>query len=150
MTRTSSPLCCVAAAELYGRVLRVNYALPAKVKGGDKGWSTQAVWADADDWCVDRGLHGACMDLGLPTCIAIHPTWGDDGCGGRVACCTTSTVRTPFERTWLAVLTRVYVRARARVWRDAAGTSEALRRPSWTSWRRGSERRRRGRRCRRR
>lgn len=37
-------------AELYGRVLRVNYAQPMKIKGGDKGWSHQAVWADADDW----------------------------------------------------------------------------------------------------
>lgn len=39
-------------AELYGRVLRVNYAQPMKIKGGDKGWSHQAVWADADDWCA--------------------------------------------------------------------------------------------------
>ena len=30
------------------RVLRVNYALPMKIKGGDKGFSHQAVWADAD------------------------------------------------------------------------------------------------------
>ncbi|KAI7840541.1 hypothetical protein COHA_005696 [Chlorella ohadii] len=37
-------------SELYGRVLRVNYAQPNKIKGGDKGWATQAVWADADDW----------------------------------------------------------------------------------------------------
>lgn len=37
-------------AELYGRVLRVNYAQPNKIKGGDKGFATQAVWADADDW----------------------------------------------------------------------------------------------------
>ncbi|KAK2079334.1 hypothetical protein QBZ16_003025 [Prototheca wickerhamii] len=36
--------------ELYGRVLRVNYAQPTKIKGGDKGWASQAVWADADDW----------------------------------------------------------------------------------------------------
>lgn len=36
--------------ELYGRVLRVNYAQPNKIKGGDKGFATQAVWADADDW----------------------------------------------------------------------------------------------------
>jgi peptidyl-prolyl isomerase E (cyclophilin E) len=36
--------------ELYGRVLRVNYAQPMKIKGGDKGWSHQPVWADADDW----------------------------------------------------------------------------------------------------
>lgn len=37
-------------AELYGRVLRVNYAQPMKIKGGDKGFSHQPVWADADDW----------------------------------------------------------------------------------------------------
>lgn len=43
--RPPSPL-----EELYGRVLRVNYAQPSKIKGGDKGWATQAVWADADDW----------------------------------------------------------------------------------------------------
>jgi hypothetical protein len=47
-------------AELYGRVLRVNYAQPAKIKGGDKGWSTQAVWADADDWCAAL-LVGRCF-----------------------------------------------------------------------------------------
>ena len=41
-------------AELYGRVLRVNYAQPSKIKGGDKGWASQAVWADADDWCARR------------------------------------------------------------------------------------------------
>lgn len=23
-----------------------------KIKGGDKGWASQAVWADADDWYV--------------------------------------------------------------------------------------------------
>ena len=39
-----------SAAELYGRVLRVNYAQPTKIKGGDKGWASQAVWADTDDW----------------------------------------------------------------------------------------------------
>ena len=35
-------------SELFGRVLKVNYAQPAKIKGGEKGWSHQAVWADAD------------------------------------------------------------------------------------------------------
>eukprot|EP00803_Ostreobium_quekettii_P005984 evm.model.scf_345.7 EVM.evm.TU.scf_345.7 scf_345:70572-72288(+) len=35
-------------SELYGKVLRVNYAQPMKIKGGDKGWSHQPVWADAD------------------------------------------------------------------------------------------------------
>lgn len=28
----------------------MNYAQPMKVKGGDKGWAHQAVWADADDY----------------------------------------------------------------------------------------------------
>ena len=37
-------------AELYGRVLRCNFAQPMKIKGGDKGFSHQPVWADADDW----------------------------------------------------------------------------------------------------
>lgn len=35
-------------AELFGRVLKVNIAQPMKIKGGDKGWSHQPVWADAD------------------------------------------------------------------------------------------------------
>ncbi|KAG8474547.1 hypothetical protein CXB51_031325 [Gossypium anomalum] len=56
-------------AELYGRVLTVNYALPERIKGGEQGWAAQpkhflgrllprltthfvqnAVWADADTW----------------------------------------------------------------------------------------------------
>ncbi len=37
-------------AELFGRVLKVNFAQPMKIKGGDKGWSHQAVWADADKY----------------------------------------------------------------------------------------------------
>jgi peptidyl-prolyl isomerase E (cyclophilin E) len=37
-------------AELYGRVMRVNFAQPMKIKGGDKGWSHQPVWADADKY----------------------------------------------------------------------------------------------------
>ena len=37
-------------AELYGRVMRVNYAQPMKIKGGDKGWASQPVWADADKY----------------------------------------------------------------------------------------------------
>lgn len=35
-------------AELYGRVLTVNYALPEKIKGGEQGWAAQPIWADAD------------------------------------------------------------------------------------------------------
>ncbi|KAL2622339.1 hypothetical protein R1flu_002544 [Riccia fluitans] len=37
-------------AELYGRVLTVNYAQPIKIKGGEQGWASQPVWADADTW----------------------------------------------------------------------------------------------------
>jgi peptidyl-prolyl isomerase E (cyclophilin E) len=36
------------------RVLRVNYAQPMKIKGGDKGFSHQAVWADADKYLEER------------------------------------------------------------------------------------------------
>ena len=36
------------------RVLRVNYAQPMKIKGGDKGFSHQAVWADADQYLEER------------------------------------------------------------------------------------------------
>ncbi len=32
-------------SELYGRVLRTNYAQPMKIKGGDRGFSHQAVRA---------------------------------------------------------------------------------------------------------
>ncbi|KAF7091804.1 hypothetical protein CFC21_094359 [Triticum aestivum] len=37
-------------AELFGRVLTVNYAFPEKIKGGEQGWAAQPVWADADTW----------------------------------------------------------------------------------------------------
>lgn len=37
-------------AELYGRVLTVNYAQPIRIKGGEQGWASQPVWADADTW----------------------------------------------------------------------------------------------------
>uniref|UniRef100_M0ZP52 Peptidyl-prolyl cis-trans isomerase E n=1 Tax=Solanum tuberosum TaxID=4113 RepID=M0ZP52_SOLTU len=30
-------------AELYGRVLTVNYALPEKIKGGEQGWAAQPI-----------------------------------------------------------------------------------------------------------
>ena len=39
--------------ELYGRVLRCNYAQPMKIKGGEQGWSHQPVWADADQYAAD-------------------------------------------------------------------------------------------------
>jgi peptidyl-prolyl isomerase E (cyclophilin E) len=37
-------------AELYGRVLRCNYAQPQKIRGGETGFSNQPVWADADTY----------------------------------------------------------------------------------------------------
>eukprot|EP00899_Mesostigma_viride_P016096 jgi/Mesvir1/24488/Mv21843-RA.1 len=37
-------------AELFGRVLKVNLAQPLKIKGGEQGWASQPVWADADTW----------------------------------------------------------------------------------------------------
>lgn len=37
-------------AEMYGKVLRVNYAKPLEIKGGEKGFSNLPVWADADTW----------------------------------------------------------------------------------------------------
>ncbi|MQL72922.1 hypothetical protein Taro_005274 [Colocasia esculenta] len=37
-------------AELYGRVLTVNYALPERIKGGEQGWAAHPIWADADTW----------------------------------------------------------------------------------------------------
>ncbi|CAL9077194.1 unnamed protein product [Musa hybrid cultivar] len=37
-------------AELYGRVLTVNYAFPERIKGGEQGWAAQPIWADADTW----------------------------------------------------------------------------------------------------
>lgn len=40
-------------SELYGRVLRCNYAQPMKIKGGEQGWSHQPVWADADQYATD-------------------------------------------------------------------------------------------------
>eukprot|EP00210_Caulerpa_lentillifera_P001251 g1207.t1 len=37
-------------AEFFGRVLRVNYAQPMRIKTGLKGPSKQPVWADADTY----------------------------------------------------------------------------------------------------
>ncbi|KAK4399858.1 hypothetical protein Sango_1091900 [Sesamum angolense] len=37
-------------AELYGRVLTVNYAMPERIKCGEQGWVPQPIWADADTW----------------------------------------------------------------------------------------------------
>mmetsp|Transcript_9356 Transcript_9356/g.41058 ORF Transcript_9356/g.41058 Transcript_9356/m.41058 type:complete len:135 (+) Transcript_9356:16-420(+) len=39
--------------ELYGKVLRCNYAQPRAIKGGNQGWSAQPVWADADKYKED-------------------------------------------------------------------------------------------------
>lgn len=52
-------------------MLRVNYAQPNKIKGGDKGWATQAVWADADDWCAAVGWVDAVRLCWLMTCYAL-------------------------------------------------------------------------------
>ena len=35
-------------SELMGKVLKVNIAQPQRIKGGDKGFSHQPVWADVD------------------------------------------------------------------------------------------------------
>ncbi|KAK6921885.1 RNA recognition motif domain [Dillenia turbinata] len=37
-------------AELYGRVLTVNHALPERIKGGEQGWAAKPIWEDADTW----------------------------------------------------------------------------------------------------
>jgi peptidyl-prolyl isomerase E (cyclophilin E) len=34
--------------------VQVNYAQPMKIKGGDKGWSHQPVWADADEYLAEQ------------------------------------------------------------------------------------------------
>ena len=50
-------------AELYGRVLKVNYSHPNKISGGDKGWASQAVWADVDTWQETKTAHEKLEDL---------------------------------------------------------------------------------------
>jgi len=35
-------------------VLRVNFAQPMKIKGGQQGWSHQPVWADADAYMENQ------------------------------------------------------------------------------------------------
>lgn len=44
-------------AELFGRVLKANYAQPMKIKGGDKGWSHQPVSCHVRDWRYQQFLH---------------------------------------------------------------------------------------------
>lgn len=34
--------------------IQVNYAQPIRIKGGDKGWSHQPVWADADRYLEEQ------------------------------------------------------------------------------------------------
>ena len=34
-------------------MIRSNYAQPPKIKGGDTGFASQAVWADADQYAAD-------------------------------------------------------------------------------------------------
>jgi peptidyl-prolyl isomerase E (cyclophilin E) len=41
-------------SELFGRTIRCNYAQPPKIKGGDAGFATQPVWADADAYAAER------------------------------------------------------------------------------------------------
>lgn len=41
-------------AELFGRVVRCNYAQPPKIKGGEQGFANHPVWADADQYAADR------------------------------------------------------------------------------------------------
>ncbi|KAL0327118.1 UNVERIFIED_CONTAM: hypothetical protein Sangu_1789800 [Sesamum angustifolium] len=37
-------------AELYGRVLTVNYAMPELIKCGEQGWAPQPIELGADTW----------------------------------------------------------------------------------------------------
>jgi peptidyl-prolyl isomerase E (cyclophilin E) len=39
---------------MFCHALQVNYAQPMKIKGGDKGWSHQPVWADADEYLAEQ------------------------------------------------------------------------------------------------
>lgn len=41
-------------SELFGRVLTVNYAQPMRMKVSAKGWSHEAVWADADKYFEEQ------------------------------------------------------------------------------------------------
>ena len=66
-------------AELYGRTLRVNYAQPMKIKGGEKGFSHQAVWADSDNWWVFQqsidweGVHSIVANLSRHPGVSAKP-----------------------------------------------------------------------------
>lgn len=69
-------------AELFGKVLKVNFAQPMKIKGGDKGWSHQAVWADADTYMVGNPLSHTQTHTPPPEspCIKLQPMPIDQSC----------------------------------------------------------------------
>ncbi|GBF91609.1 peptidyl-prolyl cis-trans isomerase E [Raphidocelis subcapitata] len=74
-------------SELFGRVLRVNYAQPVKIKGGDKGWSHQPVWADADKYidelAAEQELEAADREQRKRTAAAaVEAAQGGGGGGG--------------------------------------------------------------------
>ena len=48
--RPAAPHCTLTPRAPPRQVLRCNYAQPQKIRGGDAGFSTQPVWADADDY----------------------------------------------------------------------------------------------------
>lgn len=49
-------------SELFGRTIRCNYAQPPKIKGGDAGFASQPVWADADQYAAERDAEEAERD----------------------------------------------------------------------------------------
>eukprot|EP00983_Pelagomonas_calceolata_P067442 1149479-Pelagomonas_calceolata.AAC.2 len=56
-------------AELFGRVLKTNYAQPMKIKGGDKGWSHQPTPGLSVSWPIVSVL---------APCTCSHPqVWAD-------------------------------------------------------------------------
>lgn len=56
-------------AELYGRVLTVNYALPEKIKGGEVGWAAQpskpnsVLSSSSSSFLFEVNLGGSIMHL---------------------------------------------------------------------------------------
>ncbi len=49
-------------SEIFGRTIRCNYAQPPKIKGGDAGFASQPVWADADQYAAERDAEEAERD----------------------------------------------------------------------------------------
>ena len=45
-------------SELFGRTIRCNYAQPQD-QGGDAGFASQPVWADADQYAAERDAEQA-------------------------------------------------------------------------------------------